>query len=98
MDEVTLCTYAALYNANDFGGVEKIARLTGRSLGSIRMKIQNMAAMFDDKNVKRSSSVSPLTGTPPGQPARETHWLEIQGLLALSREDLKAKCLKILDK
>ena len=95
-NEIILCAYAALWDANDFGGTRKIAELTGRSLSSIGMKIQNMAAMFDAKNIARVSTVSPLTGTPPGQPARETHWTEIQPFLALSQEDFKTKCLQIL--
>ncbi len=97
-DEVALCTYAALYDANDFGGVSKITLITGRSISSIKMKIQNMAAMFDAKGVARVSSVSPLTGTPPGQPARETHWEEVRPLIALPRENLNRKCLDIISK
>ena len=56
-DEIVLCTYAAMYDARDFGGVSKIQGLTNRSRASIQMKIQNIASMVDEAGISRSSDV-----------------------------------------
>jgi len=84
-EEIFLCAYAALYNGDDFGGAEAVSLLTGRSVGSIQMKIQNIAAMLDEEGIPRTSKVSPLTGTPPGQGSRRTNWDLIQPLTRMSQ-------------
>ena len=52
-EEIVLCTYAAMYNANDFGGIEKIYDITNRSINSIKMKIMNIASMLDEEGIER---------------------------------------------
>ena len=91
-DEITLCTYAAMYEAADFGGESKIEKLTHRSPGSIRMKIQNIAAMLDQADIPRQSSVTPLTGLPAGQTGRTTNWETVEPLTRLSRKVFLEKC------
>ena len=51
-----LCVYAALYDLNDFGGLNLIHSLRSRSLASIRMKIQNLVAMCDEAGITRQNS------------------------------------------
>jgi len=95
-NEIVLCTYAALYDEYDFGGVEAISRLTGRSVGSIKMKIQNIAAMLDEEGIPRNSHVSPLTGTPPGQSSRRTNWELVEPITRLPQQDLQKLCVRIV--
>lgn len=96
-DEVVLCTYAAMYDARDFGGVPVIHRLRGRSVDSIKMKIQNIAAMLDEEGIARSSDYPPLTGRPPGQGGRRTNWEWVKPLTRLPRSEFRMKCAAIVD-
>jgi hypothetical protein len=95
-DEILLCTYAAMYDATDFGGLSKIEAIANRSLASIQMKIQNIAAMVDEAGIARSSHVSPLTGRPPGETGRKTNWEIVEPLSRLPRQALLERCRKIL--
>lgn len=95
-EEIILCTYAALYGDRDLGGVEAIQTVTNRGIGSIRMKIQNIAAMLDDAGVRRFSTVSGLTGLPPGQHGRSTNWEIVEPLTRRSRSELLNECRRIL--
>lgn len=95
-DEITLCAYAAMYDAADFGGERRIEMLTHRSAGSIRMKIQNIAAMLDEAGIKRHSFVSPLTGRPPGESGRTTNWEQVESLCRLPRAAFLDRCRSIV--
>lgn len=95
LDEVILCTYAALYDEKDFGGIEKIYDITNRSISSIKMKISNIAAMLDEEGFYRESKVSPLTGTPKGSGARRTDWKTVKDLILLNKSDFLEKCFEI---
>lgn len=83
-NEVILCTYIALYEGALLSE-KKIANFGGRSEGSVKMKVQNIAAMLDDKDIPRNSSVSALAGLPAGESGRETDWPLVQGLVTLSK-------------
>ena len=95
-DEITLCTYAAMFEAADFGGESKIALLTRRSPASIRMKIQNIAAMLDDAHVPRESVVSPLSGLPRGETGRSTNWETVEPLTKLPKQTFLTRCQGIV--
>lgn len=95
-DEIMLCTYAAIYDANDFGGKEIIGTLTGRSLSSISMKIQNIIATLDAKGIPRFNRISGLTGRTTGESARETNWDVIAPLTHLPKEVFLQRCLALL--
>lgn len=94
-NEIVLCTYAAMYNAGDFGSISDIESLTHRSLASIKMKIQNIAAMLDEAGIKRYSNESPLTGLPQGQSGRMTNWEIVEPLTQLSKQAFLQKCRDI---
>jgi hypothetical protein len=94
-DEIVLCTYAALYDAEDFGGVSRIEKLTNRSRSSIKMKIQNIAA-FHEAGIRRHSRVSPLTGLTTGRSGRTTNWKTVEPLAKLTKQSLFEKCCRIL--
>ena len=72
-DEIVLCTYAAIYNANDFGGINVICSLTGRSASSIPMKIRHIISTLDAKGIARFNSLQGLTGRTTGEDARDTN-------------------------
>jgi hypothetical protein len=95
-DEMTCCAYAALYDADEIGGVDAIRLITGRSYLSILAKIRNYAALLDAKGVPRDSPISALSGTTTGQAARETNWEVVEPITRLSEPDLRRRCLAIL--
>ena len=95
-EEVTLCTYGALYNDTDFGGIDEIYRIKNRSISSIKMKISNIAAMLDEEGIYRESKVSPLTGTPKGHGARRTDWGIVKNLVLQSKSGLLELCINIV--
>lgn len=94
-DEIMLCTYAAIYDSNDFGGVGRIERLTNRSSASIKMKIQNIAAMLDESGIERHNDVRALTGRPPGEAGRMTNWDQVEPLTLLKQPEFLAMCRAI---
>ena len=97
-DEIVLCTYAALYDVNDFGGQSMIYSLTHRSRASITMKIANIAAMLDEVSVRRYNNVTPLTGLPQGQVGRKTNWDIVGSIYKLSKHEFLKKFQDILVK
>lgn len=99
-EEVILCTYAAMYSVNDFGGINKIQSLQNRSLDSIKMKIMNIASMLDENGIKRFTydSISPLTGLPTGCTGRRTNWEIVSKIYRLERNIFLQKCEEILKK
>lgn len=97
-EEIALCTYAAIYDAKDFGGIGEIHKITLRKVGSIVMKIRNIAAMLDEKRVPRYNTVSPLTGLPPGKKGRTTNWDIVKDLYPLEKNVFLTKCKSIIKK
>ncbi|MCY1033300.1 hypothetical protein OV207_17735 [Corallococcus sp. BB11-1] len=97
-NEVVLCTYAARFNGDDFGGVEAIHSLEGRSRDSIHLKVLNIAAMLDEKGIARESDVSPLSGLPKGQQGRKTNWDIVAELVGLSRTEHLVECRRVLER
>ena len=95
-NEIVLCTYAAMYDADDFGGTFRIEDLTRRSPASIRMKIQNIASMLDEASIRRYNNISPLTGLPHGQSGRVTNWKAVEPLTKLPKQVFLHQCLKIV--
>ncbi len=95
--ELTLCTYAAMYDAEDFGGIDAIHSLGLRSLDSIKMKIQNIASMLDEEGHQRESTIKGLTGKPHGETGRRTDWDFVSTYLEIDRIDHLQECLDILD-
>ena len=97
-EEIILCTYAAMYSANDFGGINKIHLLQNRSISSIKMKIMNIASMLDENGIKRFNydSVPPLTGLTTGQSGRRTNWDVVRTLYSLEKSNFLQKCMEII--
>ena len=96
-DEIVLCTYAARYGSDDFGGTGVISTLTDRSLGSIKMKIQNIASMLDEHDVSRDASITALTGKTTGESGRLTNWDVVSQYIETGRDAHLSECKNILD-
>ena len=94
-EEIILCTYSALYNAEDFGGIERIEKIKKRSISSIKMKIQNIVAMLDEEGIKRYNNMNSLSGLPEGQKGRRTNWEIVKILVQISEIELLGICQKI---
>jgi len=63
-EDIVLCTYLARFGPALLTET-KVANYGGRSAGSVKMKVQNIVAMLDDKGIERCSDVAPLSGRPP---------------------------------
>ena len=95
-NEIILCTYIALYDAIAYNEAD-IHEKFNRPESSIKMKIQNIAAMLDEENIPRYSNIKGLSGVTTGQKGRRTNWNLIEKIIKLSREELFKKCETILD-
>jgi hypothetical protein len=94
-EDIVLCTYIAMYGSGLITDA-KVAKYGGRSAGSVRMKVQNIVAMLDEKGIERCPDIAPLSGKPPGQTGRETNWAQVRHLVSLEKTDLWAECKNIL--
>ena len=94
-EEIVLCTYAAKYNEQDFGGLTVVGELQGRSIGSIKMKRNNIAAMMDEEGISRETTFSALSGMPEGTSGRRTNWDIVEPLCKLERAEFLALCVSI---
>ena len=74
----------------------KITSLTGRSEASIKLKVQNIAAMLDYKGIARNQSVTALTGQARGETGRETDWGAVEPLIQIGKEAHWTRCKEIL--
>lgn len=99
-DEIILCTYAAIFDENDFGGISKIHNLTDRSFSSIKMKIQNIASMLDEEKIKRYNydKVKALTGKTTGESGRRTNWNIVKLYIDKPKDVFLKECNEILKK
>ena len=94
-EEIVLCTYIARYRTGLLTEA-RVARYGERSVGSVKMKVQNIVAMLDEKGMERSPDITPLTGKPPGEAGRETNWTQVEHLVTLDKADHWAQCKNIL--
>ena len=95
-NEIVLCTYLALYGESFFLITKKIATIGKRSEASVKMKVQNIAAMLDEAGVDRSQDIKALTGVTTGQDGRKTNWDVVSQLLKISKEEHKQMCKEII--
>ena len=95
-NEIFLCTYLALYNTNAFSEAE-IHNKFNRPESSIKMKIQNIAAMLDEENITRYSNIKGLSGVTTGKKGRRTNWDWVEKAIYYSKDKLFLKCEDILN-
>lgn len=94
-DEITLCTYLARFGHREYSEID-IHEKYGRSIDSIKMKVQNIASMLDEEEITRYSDVKGLSGVTTGESGRRTNWEWVKRLISLSKEELFSKCESIL--
>jgi hypothetical protein len=94
-EDIVLCTYIARYGTGLFTE-SKVAKYGGRSLSSVKMKVQNIVAMLDEKGIERCPDMAALTGKPQGETGRETNWSQVEHLVTLDKTDHWAQCKNIL--
>ena len=95
-NEIVLCTYIARFGRAKYDE-SAIHNWCSRSLGSIKLKVQNIAAMLDEEGYPFSSRVTPLSGRPHGETGRRTNWNVVSSLVQLSQGAHYAKCISIFD-
>ena len=70
--EIILCTYIARFGRDTFDECD-IHKWCSRSLGSIKLKVRNIAAMLNEEGYDYDPSVKPLHGLPHGERGRRTN-------------------------
>lgn len=94
-NEIVLCTYLARFGRG-FINEKRISRLENRSESSIKMKVQNIAAMLHEEGYEHSNEITRLSGVTTGGQGRRTNWDVVSTLVKLEKEQLKEKCKSIL--
>jgi hypothetical protein len=89
--EIILCTYVAMYGYGFFDE-KSISKFGDRSRSSIKMKIQNIAAMLDEEKIPRSSDIRPLSGVTTGKCGRRTNWDIVNQLVNMDKYIFEEKC------
>ena len=56
-EEIILCTYISRFGKKEFDE-ENISKLKNRSVSSIKMKVQNIAAMLDEEGFVTNDNIS----------------------------------------
>jgi len=92
--EIVLCTYIAKYGRGYFNE-KRITRLENRSEDSVKMKVQNIAAMLEEEGFQHSPDVSALSGVPKGEEGRRTNWDIVAPIAEISKEEHKNMCKEI---
>ena len=92
--EIILCAYIAKFGRGYFN--EKVVtRLENRSEASVKMKVQNIAAMLKEEGFQHSPDVSALSGVTTGEEGRRTNWDIVEQIAAISKEEHKQMCKEV---
>ena len=93
-NEIIVCAYIARFGRDDFKESD-VVRIKNRSLSSIKMKVQNIAAMLDEEGFSYSQKVSRLSGLPTGQTGRRTNWDIVKQYTNMPKAVHKSRCDEI---
>lgn len=94
-NEIILCTYLARFGKEEFNE-DEISTIKDRSISSIKMKVQNIAAMLDEEGFDSSEHISKLSGKTTGEKGRRTNWDIVRTLTGNSKQELLNICERIL--
>ena len=94
-NEIVLCTYIARFG-RDYFDEKRICCIENRSESSVKMKVQNIAAMLNEEGLPHSPEVSCLSGVTTGKEGRRTNWDIIKELVNQEKQEMKAMCKEIL--
>ena len=82
--EIELCAYIARFGRS-FIDEEQICFLFDvRSVDAIKLAVRNIASMLHEEGYDYSHTISPLSGKPPGEQGRRTHWDVVSTLVDLT--------------
>ena len=95
-EEIVLCTYIARFGKQEFNE-DDISNLKDRSISSIKMKVQNIAAMLDEEGHETSENISKLSGKTTGEKGRRTNWDIVSTLVFKTQNELLNECEKIIN-
>jgi hypothetical protein len=96
-DEVVLCAYIAMHGRDAFSEL-MVQKITRRSLASILMKVQNIAAMLREEGYCCSAQITSLTGLPTGLKGRRTNWNFVRDLPLLDKATFLSRCYEVIEK
>lgn len=85
--ETIRCTFIARFGRDDFDECQ----ISNRSLSSLRMKVQNVAAMLEHRGYRISDQVSPLSGTSAGLPPRFVDWEIIEQYVDMPKHEFRRR-------
>ncbi|MBD0831304.1 hypothetical protein [Aestuariibaculum sediminum] len=94
-EEIILCCYIARFGKLEFDESD-IFQIRNRSISSIKMKVQNIAAMLNEEGFQTDISISKLSGKPSGEKGRRTNWDLVKQLTDLDKKQFLSKCKEIL--
>lgn len=95
-EEIILCTYIARFGKQEFTE-DDISKLKDRSVSSIKMKVQNIAAMLDEEGYETSENIPKLSGKTTGEKGRRTNWDIVSTLALKTQNELLNDCGKIVN-
>jgi hypothetical protein len=95
-DEVVLCAYIAMHGRGNITE-DVVERIKHRSVGSIKMKVQNIAAMLREEGYGCSSQVPSLTGRPAGMKGRRTNWDVVRALPLKDKAAFLSLCNEVIE-
>lgn len=90
-DEIVLCTFIARFGRDRFDEGD-IYTLKERSVSSIKMKVQNIAAMLAEEGYDTHGNVSQLSGKTTGEKGRRTNWDIVEKLAELNKVEFSRIC------
>ena len=94
-DEIVLCTYIARFGRDRFDEND-IYHLKERSVSSLKMKVQNIAAMLAEEGYDIDGDVSQLSGKTTGEKGRRTNWDIVRNHTELKKSEMLVICEKII--
>jgi hypothetical protein len=94
--EIVLCTYIAKFGEEPPITIAEVARIGGRSVASVKLKVENIVSMLDETASPGPRAFPALTGKPPGMQGRRTNWKWVGELAMLSKDQLRARCTECL--
>lgn len=96
-DEVALCAYIAMHGREGISE-DMVQEISNRSLASIKLKVQNIAAMLREEGYRCSPQVSSLTGLPAGKMGRSTNWDVVSTLPLKDKAAFLSLCQELFEK
>ncbi len=93
-NEIIVCTHIARFGYGYYNE-KRISKLENRSESSIKMKVQNIAAMLKEEGLPYDPEINCLSGVTRGASGRRTNWDTVGQLVNLTEKELRIMCREI---